>query len=104
MPNDSIVADPLHEEWTLPQLDERDLNSHDGPHVVILYNDDYHDVMDVTSQIQKATGYQIERCFEIMLEAHYRGRAITYTGSAEECERAANVLRQIRLQVETDQF
>lgn len=104
MPADSIVADPLHEEWTLPQLDERDLNAHEGPYVVILYNDDYHDVMEVVSQIQKATGYDIKRCFKIMMEAHQRGRAVTYTGSAEECERAANVLRQIRLQVETDRF
>ncbi len=104
MPADSIVADPLHEEWTLPQLDERDLTSHEGPHVVILYNDDYHDQLEVTSQIQKATGYDIKRCLKIMMEAHSRGRAVTYTGSAEECERAANVLRQIRLQVETDCF
>ena len=104
MPADSIVADPLQEEWTLPQLDDRDMSSHEGPSVVILYNDDHHDMMDVVSQIQKATGYEIDRCVEIMMEAHFRGRAISYTGSAGDCERAANVLRQIRLQVETDQF
>jgi hypothetical protein len=36
------------------------------------------------------------------LEAHSAGRAIAYTGTYEECERAAGILREIRLQVETD--
>jgi len=58
----------------------------------------------VVSQLQKATGYAIERCVHIMIEAHTRGRAIAYTGSQSDCERAARVLRQIRLQVETDKF
>ena len=71
---------------------------------VILYNDDYHPVDQVVSQVQKATGYPFERCVAIMLEAHTRGRSIAYTGSQEACERAAGVLRQIRLQVETDKF
>lgn len=75
-----------------------------GPYVVILYNDDYHSMEDVVSQIQKATGYNMERCIGIMLEAHTQGRAVTYSGSQEDCERAAAVLRQIRLQVETDRF
>ena len=104
MPAESPVIEPSHEEWTLPQLNDRDLTSIEGPHVVILYNDDHHDMVEVASQIQKATGYEIKRCFKIMMEAHRRGRAVVYTGSAEDCERAANVLRQIRLQVETDQF
>jgi ATP-dependent Clp protease adaptor protein ClpS len=104
MPADTITVEPRIDEWTLPQYDEADSLNTDGPSVVILYNDDHHDMMEVTSQIQKATGYDIKRCFKIMMEAHRRGRAIAYTGSAEECERAANVLRQIRLQVETDRF
>ena len=54
--------------------------------------------------MQKATGYSLEKAVEVMLEAHTRGRAIAYTGSQDECERAANVLRAIRLQVETDRF
>jgi len=104
MPAEPGVAEPFLETKELPRHDEEHLDSEDGPYVVILYNDDYHDFEEVVSQVQKATGYAIERCVAIMLEAHTRGRAIAYTGGFGECERAANVLRQIRLQVETDRF
>lgn len=72
------------------------------PWVVILYNDDWHDVDEVTQQIQKATGYDLDRAERVMWEAHSQGRAIAFAGTAEECERVAAILRQIRLQVETD--
>ena|ERR1051326_261500 len=104
MPMEPGVAEPLSETRELPYYDEEELDGSDGPYVVILYNDDYHDPDDVVAQVQKATGYPIERCVRIMLEAHTRGRSIAYTGSQKACERAANVLRQIRLQVETDKF
>jgi ATP-dependent Clp protease adaptor protein ClpS len=73
-----------------------------GPWIVILYNDDYHSPDEVIMQVQKATGCSLEKAVAIMLEAHTTGRAIAYTGTEEECERVAGVLRQIRLQVETD--
>lgn len=91
-------------ERVLPDLEEVNDIHDEGPYVVILYNDDYHDMDEVISQLQKATGYDIDRCAQIMLEAHITGRAIAYTGSQEDCERAAGILRQIRLQVETDKF
>lgn len=104
MPTEPGLAEPLIDTRALPSYDEQDLDSEDGPYVVILYNDDYHAVDEVVSQIQKATGYAFERCVSIMLEAHTRGRSIAFTGSLEACERSAGVLRQIRLQVETDKF
>lgn len=82
----------------LEQLDER----LDSPWVVILYNDDWHPYDQVVFQVQKATGYSLEKAVWITHEAHTTGRAIAYTGTLEECERVAGVLRQIRLQVETD--
>jgi ATP-dependent Clp protease adapter protein ClpS len=103
MPSESEVAEPRPEERVLP--DQREETSHsDDVYVVILYNDDYHGMDEVISQLQKATGYDIDRCVFIMLEAHTRGRAIAYTGSESECERVACILRQIKLQVETDRF
>lgn len=104
MPAEPILAEPRTDERVLPQYEEVDDIDNDGPYVVILYNDDYHGMEEVCSQLQKATGYNFERCETIMLEAHTRGRAIAYTGSQCDCERAANILRQIRLQVETDKF
>jgi ATP-dependent Clp protease adapter protein ClpS len=92
------------EKRTRPEIDEEAPFGDEGPYVVILYNDDVHDQMEVTSQLQKATGYPIDRCVAIMFEAHTRGRAIAFTGSERDCDRVAGVLRQIRLQVETDKF
>lgn len=74
----------------------------DRPWVVILYNDDWHPIDAVVFQVQKATGCPLERAEQITQEAHETGRAIAYRGRHEECERIAGVLRQIRLQVETD--
>jgi ATP-dependent Clp protease adaptor protein ClpS len=72
------------------------------PWVVILYNDDWHPYDQVVFQVQKATGCSLEEAEWITQEAHTQGRAIAYSGTQEECERVANVLREIRLQVETD--
>ena len=93
-----------------PQLDEEiqiddeidDGETGDTGFRVILYDDDYHGMDEVVSQIQKATGYELERAIEIMLEAHAKGRAVCFRGAREKCHRVANVLRQIRLQVEVD--
>ena len=73
-----------------------------GPWIVILYNDDHHSVDEVVFQVQKATGCSLEKAVGITLEAHTRGRAVAYEGTQQDCEKAAAVLRQIRLQVETD--
>ncbi len=98
------LLDPAQQERLRPVWDEESDSDVEGPYVVILYNDDVHDMGEVLEQIQRATGYDIERCMRIMLEAHTQGRAIAYTGSETECERVACILRQIRLQVETDRF
>ena len=75
---------------------------HEGPWVVILYNDDWHPIDMVIAQVQKATGYSLEKAMWVTNEAHTTGRAVAYTGTLEECERVATVLRAIKLQVETD--
>jgi ATP-dependent Clp protease adapter protein ClpS len=104
MPAEPGLAEPRIDTRELPSYDEETTDIGDGPYVVILYNDEIHAADEVVAQVQKATGYALGRCIAIMIEAHTRGRAIAYTGSQEACERAANVLRQIRLQVETDKF
>jgi ATP-dependent Clp protease adapter protein ClpS len=104
VPGETTKAAPAILERELPRYDEdADIDS-GGPHVVILYNCDCHTMDQVVEQLLKATDYPLQRCIEIMHEAHLRGRAIAYTGSAEACDRAARILRQIRLQVETDAF
>ena len=73
-----------------------------GDYRVIIYNDDYHGTDEVIMQIHKATFYALQKCAEIMLEAHMKGRAVCYHGSREDCHRVAKVLREIRLQCEVD--
>jgi ATP-dependent Clp protease adaptor protein ClpS len=85
-----------------PELDDSTDIRQGGPWVVILYNDDYHSFDEVILQVQKATGCDLHTAVAITFEADATGRAIAYTGTQEECERVAGVLRQIRLQVETD--
>jgi ATP-dependent Clp protease adapter protein ClpS len=104
MPAEPVIAQPDTTKRLLPRDEEASDTGTEDPYVVILYNDDYHGMDEVVAQLQKATDYPAERCIQIMLEAHTRGRAIAYTGSESECERAATILRQIRLQVETDKF
>jgi ATP-dependent Clp protease adaptor protein ClpS len=84
----------------VPETDS--VSDPDRPGIVILYNDDWHGMSEVVLQLQKATGASYEKAVHIMLEAHTNGRAVAYAGTMEECERVAAILRQIRLQVETD--
>lgn len=67
------------------------------PHKVILFNDDDHSMMEVVSQIMKATGYGAEQASAIMMEAHNAGRAVVWTGHKERCEHIADVLEEIHL-------
>lgn len=95
-------------ERLLPQVDVQDeideTTDVEGPWVVILYNCDCHSFDEVILQLQKAAGYSLQKAVQIAVEAHVRGRAIAFTGAAEDCDRVAGVLRSIRLQVETDRF
>ena len=93
------IASPTTEELIDQDLD-LDL---DRPWNVILYNDDWHPFDQVVLQVQKATGYCLEKAEHITYEAHTTGRAVAYTGARPECQRVATVLREIRLQVEIDE-
>lgn len=74
----------------------------DKPYIVILYNCDCHTFDDVIRQMQKATGCSLEKGEAVAYEVDSRGRAVVYAGTQDECERVANILREIGLQVETD--
>ena len=74
----------------------------DKPYVVIVYDDDWHTFEQVETQLQKATGCTLEKAEALSHEIDGSGRAVVFAGEQEECERVANILREIRLQVETD--
>lgn len=95
---------PVQTVPTVDEILEEDLTTDvTRPWNVILYNDDWHAIDEVVLQVQKATGYSLERAVEVTLEAHQRGRAVAFTGDKEECKLVATVLREIRLQVEIDE-
>jgi ATP-dependent Clp protease adapter protein ClpS len=87
-----------------PVLDRPDLleareNATDegSPWNVILHNDAHHAIKEVVHQVQKATGVSVHRAFEITMEAHTHGHTICFTGLLSECERVADILREIGL-------
>ena len=100
----STVAAPVVRPALDDKPDEAEPYGAGGPWIVILYNVDWHPMDEVADAVASATGYPLQRAVAIMLEAHTRGRAIAFTGSCQDCERVAGLLRAIRLQVETDAF
>ena len=90
---------------TIDAPDEREQRTPpgtDGPYIVILYNCDCHTFDQVEEQLRKATGCTQEKAEAHALEVHTKGRSIVFSGDDEECEKVAGILRQIKLQVETD--
>jgi ATP-dependent Clp protease adapter protein ClpS len=71
----------------------------DHPWQVVLFNDEVHSFEEVIHQVQKAVGCPLERAVELTWMAHRNGRAIVLIGGYVECERAADILEQIRLGV-----
>ena len=72
------------------------------PYNVVLFNDDTHDMVEVSRQIQKATGCHPAKAMSIMFEAHATGRAIAFTGNKEHCEHVESILTQINLGTEIE--
>ena len=54
-------------------------------------------MMEVASQIMKATGCSSGKAVSIMMEAHTQGRAVCFTGNRERCEHVESILAQIQL-------
>jgi ATP-dependent Clp protease adaptor protein ClpS len=67
------------------------------PYKVILFNDNFHDMDEVTYQIMQAINCPIAKAVEIMYEAHNKGQATVFTGTKERCELVQNILQQIDL-------
>ena len=95
---DEDLSIPGPEDWEMVDRSEQV----DHPFVVILYNCNCHTFDEVILQMQKATGCTHERAQQVAYEVHNSGRAIAFSGSLETCEKVASILRQIKLQVETD--
>jgi ATP-dependent Clp protease adapter protein ClpS len=92
--------------FDLPGLNEltdiRDGLNITGPWVVILYNCDCHTFDDVIEVLCIATGCTVDEAAALALRVHEEGRAIVFDGTQAECERVAEIIGSVKLQVETD--
>jgi ATP-dependent Clp protease adaptor protein ClpS len=56
------------------------------PYIVILENDDLHSFEFVLGVLQKALGYNEQKCYQLTLLAHTEGQAVVWTGTKEVAE------------------
>ena len=63
------------------------------PYAVVLHNDDLNGMAFVVAVLRKVFGYTAERCIELMLEAHEKGRAVVWVGPLEVAELKADQVR-----------
>ena len=60
------------------------------PYAVVLHNDDRNGMEFVVIVLRKVFGYSVERCVELMLKAHEKGRTAVWTGMLEVAELKAD--------------
>jgi len=89
-----VEEEVVVEETTLERIQE--------PWKVILYNDDIHTFDEVIFQLRKATACSEIEAERIAVEAHFKGKAVAYSGSFEACFKVMGVLREIQLIVEIE--
>jgi ATP-dependent Clp protease adaptor protein ClpS len=60
------------------------------PYAVVLHNDDLNTMPWVVLVLRKVFGYTVEKCIELMLEAHETGRSVVWVGPLEVAELKAD--------------
>ncbi len=76
----------------LPELDT-DTDSRverQPPYAVILHNDDWNGADYVVMVLRKVFGYAVEKCVELMTEAHETGKSVVWVGALEVAELKAD--------------
>ena len=81
-------ANPLPD--VLPETDTETKTRRQPPYAVILHNDDVNSMEFVVAVLRKVFGYTVEKCVELMLEAHEKGRAAVWVGPLEVAELKAD--------------
>ena len=84
-------ATPLPD--VLPETDTDTQTKRQPPYAVILHNDDINGMDFVIVVLRKVFGYEIEKCFELMIEAHEKGRSVVWVGALEVAELKADQIR-----------
>ncbi len=84
-------ANPL--PAVVPEQDTETKTRRQPPYAVILHNDDLNTMEFVVAVLRKVFGYTVEKCVELMLEAHEKGRAAVWVGALEVAELKADQVR-----------
>ncbi len=66
----------------------------DRPWIVLVWNDPINLMEYVTFVFQKVFGYSKEKATQLMLDVHYKGRAVVSSGTRESAERDVFVLHE----------
>ena len=77
-------VEALPVEAESPDLDE--VHKTDRPWLVIVWNDPINLMSFVTFVFQKLFGYSKEKATQLMLDVHYKGRAVVSSGTRERAE------------------
>jgi ATP-dependent Clp protease adaptor protein ClpS len=86
MKGNSPVSNDVVATTTKPMEQEETKTRRIPPYNVILENDDHHSMEFVLGVLQKALGYNEQKCYELMMLAHTSGRAVVWTGTKEVAE------------------
>ena len=84
-------ATPLPD--VLPETDTDTQTRRQPPYAVILHNDDVNGMDFVVMVLRKVFGYADQKCIELMIEAHEKGRAVVWVGALEVAELKADQIR-----------
>ncbi len=60
------------------------------PYAVILHNDDFNGVQFVVGVLRKVFSFTVEKCVQLMLEAHEKSRCVVWVGALELAELKAD--------------
>jgi ATP-dependent Clp protease adaptor protein ClpS len=77
----------------LPEQDTETKTRRQPPYAVILHNDDSNSMDFVVMVLRKVFGYDVEKCVQLMLEAHEKGKAAVWIGAMEVAELKADQIR-----------
>lgn len=70
------VDEPTSDTFTTPDL----------PWIVIVWNDPINLMSYVTFVLQKLFGYSKEKATQLMLDVHYKGKAVVSSGARDKAE------------------
>jgi ATP-dependent Clp protease adaptor protein ClpS len=77
----------------LPEEETETRTRRQPPYAVILHNDDVNGMDFVVMVLRKVFGFTVQKCVELMLEAHEKGRSVVWVGAMEVAELKADQIR-----------